>query len=125
MAGGITEGKEGEWGLDCNIWSCVGAAVMAALLPGAPMHGSGRHRKPDLFLLAEGLICPSEAGREGLGRTDGRTDDGLFGGKNIMMKPENLTTIADGGVAERGRIIYETQNGTTISLYRPSSNLLL
>ena len=42
-----------------------------------------------------------------------------------MMKPENLTTIANGGVAERGRIIYETQNGTTISLYRPSSNLLL
>ena len=51
---------------------------MAALLPGAPMHGSGRHRKPDLFLLAEGLICPSEAGREGLGRTDGRRD-GLAG----------------------------------------------
>ena len=71
-------GKEGEWGLDCNIWSCVEAAVMAALLPGAPMHGSGRHRKPDLFLLAEGLICPSEAGREGLGRTDGRRD-GLAG----------------------------------------------
>ena len=32
-----------------------------------------------------------------------------------MMKPENLTTIANGGVAERGRIIYEAQNGTTTS----------
>ena len=56
--------------------------VVAVAVPvrGAPMHGSSRHRKPDLILLAEGLICPRE--REGgteeyydeTGETDGRTD---------------------------------------------------
>ena len=126
---GITQGKRGECGLDCNIWSCVGAAVMAALLPGAPMHGSGRHRKPDLFLLAEGLICPSEAGREGLGRTDGRTD-----GRRAVWREEYYDeTRESDDDCERRRSGARTDHlrGTkrhhhfAAFMHHPSSNVLL
>ena len=64
--------------------------------PGAPMHGSGRHRKPDLILLAEGLICPrGERGTRprSVGRSVGLgeyyDETGEFGDERIIYEEQN------------------------------------
>ena len=77
--------------MDCNIWSCRRWPALC----GAPMHGSGRHRKPDLILLAEGLICPKERERE-RGSASGLE--------------EYYDETGESDVATRGGIVYEAQN---------------
>ena len=90
MVGLWRRGIEGGRGEALGFWIAylVVSAMEVAAPPGAPMHGSGRHRKPDLILLAEGLICPrGERGTRPRSRSVGRS-----GWENIMMKQENSAT---------------------------------